>query len=214
VLPVNRPKIIDLNRVMKEGFDTEAAAEPAMASKTPEAPAPSQPAAAEKPRTAAELKKPAAPRALPALAELPKESAVPAKKTKKLPIEVLIVEDNDVNQIVYDQIMSNCGYHYLIVSSGEEGVNTAVRETPRLVLMDISMPGINGLEATKRIREQLKAPRRPVIVGMTAHLLSGDREKCLSAGMDDYSLKPSAVGPLRAQIAGWLGIGAREAAAG
>ena len=50
---------------------------------------------------------------------------MPVKKSKKLPIEVLIVEDNDVNQIVYDQIMSNCGYHYLIVSSGEEGVNTA-----------------------------------------------------------------------------------------
>jgi CheY-like chemotaxis protein len=89
-----------------------------------------------------------------------------------------------------------------------------VRETPRLVLMDISMPGLNGLEATKRIREQLNGAKRPVIVGMTAHLLSGDKEKCLSAGMDDYSLKPSTVGPLRAQIASWLGAGAREAAAG
>ena len=214
VLPVNRPKIIDLNHVMKEGFHTEAATGPATEPKKPETAELGMTAAVEKLQTAAERPKRAAPRALPALPDLPEESAVPAKKAKKLPIEVLIVEDNDVSQIVYDQIMSNCGYHYLIVSSGEEGVNTALRETPRLVLMDISMPGLNGLEATKRIREQLNGPKRPVIVGMTAHLLSGDKEKCLSAGMDDYSLKPSTVGPLRAQIAGWLGAGAREAAAG
>ncbi len=212
VLPVNRPKIIDLNHVMKEGFSPQA--EPAAASKAEESADIILPLEPEKPKTAVELPKRPSPRALPALAELPEEGSAPVKKTKKLPIEVLIVEDNDVNQIVYDQIMSNCGYHYLIVSSGEEGVNTAVRETPRLVLMDISMPGLNGLEATKRIRQQLNGGNRPVIVGMTAHLLSGDKEKCLSAGMDDYSLKPSTVGPLRAQIAGWLGAGGREAAAG
>jgi CheY-like chemotaxis protein/PAS domain-containing protein len=211
VLPVNRPKIIDLNHVMKEGFYPQAQ-EAAIAG--PEAAESAQiilPAEAEKPASVIEFPKRAAPRALP---DLPEETAVPAKKSKKLPIEVLIVEDNDVNQIIYDQIMSNCGYHYLIVSSGEEGVNTALRESPRLVLMDISMPGLNGLEATKRIRAELNGVKRPVIVGMTSHLLTGDKEKCLSAGMDDYSLKPCTVGPLRAQIASWLGAGARESAAG
>jgi CheY-like chemotaxis protein/signal transduction histidine kinase len=214
VLPVNRPKIIDLNHVMKEGFFPQAEAAPREAPKAVETAYAATPEAAEKPTTVIELPKRAAPRALPALPELPEESSAVGKKSRKLPIEVLIVEDNDVNQIVYDQIMSNCGYHYLIVSSGEEGVNTAVRETPRLVLMDISMPGLNGLEATKRIRAQMGGAKRPVIIGMTSHLLSGDKDKCLSAGMDDYSLKPSTVGPLRAQIAGWLGSGAREAAAG
>jgi CheY-like chemotaxis protein/signal transduction histidine kinase len=216
VLPVNRPKIIDLNHVMKEGFypQAEAEARPSAAPKIEEGAEIVPPSETEPPKTAAERPKRPAPRALPPLADLPEDGAGPAKKNRKLPIEVLIVEDNDVNQIVYDQIMSNCGYHYLIVSSGEEGVNTAVRETPRLVLMDISMPGLNGLEATKRIRAQLNGHKRPVIVGMTSHLLTGDKEKCLSAGMDDYSLKPSMVGPLRSQIASWLGAGAREAAAG
>jgi CheY-like chemotaxis protein/PAS domain-containing protein len=214
VLPVNRPKIIDLNHVMKEGFFPQAEAEPAPAPVIVESAEIILTPEAEKPRTVIELPKRPAPRVLPPLADLPEEGAAPVKNARKLPIEVLIVEDNDVNQIVYDQIMSNCGYHYLIVSSGEEGVNTAVRETPRLILMDISMPGLNGLEATKRIRAQLNGRKRPVIVGMTSHLLSGDKEKCLTAGMDDYSLKPSTVGPLRAQIASWLGAGAREAAAG
>ncbi len=210
VLSVNRPKLINLNHVMKEGFVTPAAVEPALSvaeSAIIAPPAQSDaPAGAETPRRVL-------PRALPALSGSAGEGASPVKKTKKLPIDVLIVEDNDVNQIVYDQIMSNCGYHYLIVSSGEEGVNTALREAPRLVLMDISMPGLNGLEATKRIREQLNGNKRPVIVGMTSHLLTGDKEKCLSAGMDDYSLKPNTVGPLRAQIAAWLGTGARQTAA-
>jgi CheY-like chemotaxis protein len=213
VLSVNRPKIIDLNLVMKEGFSAEAA-EPAAETIAPDSADIVLPGSDDSTKPATESPRRISPRILPALADLPEEASAPVKKSKKLPIEVLIVEDNDVNQIVYDQIMSNCGYHYLIVSSGEEGVNTALRETPRLVLMDISMPGLNGLEATKRIREQLNGNKRPVIVGMTAHLLSGDKEKCLSAGMDDYSLKPTTVGPLRTQIASWLGAGVREAAAG
>ena len=215
VLPVHRPKIIDLNHVMKEGFSTGAEPEAAPAPAALESADIILPAvAATIPAAIAEPAKRATPRTLPVIAEVEDEAAASAKKKKKLPIEVLIVEDNDVNQIVYDQIMSNCGYHYLIVSSGEEGVNTAIRETPRLVLMDISMPGLNGLEATKRIRAKLNGGNRPVIVGMTTHLLSGDKEKCLAAGMDDYSLKPSTVGPLRAQIASWLGITAQIAAAG
>ena len=212
VLPVNRPKIIDLNHVMKEGFYPHKTQKRTDSAEVPEiAVSHCGTMKSRRPRRTAKTRR----AARPSLAgRAARRSSVPVKKPKKLPIEVLIVEDNDVNQIVYDQIMSNCGYHYLIVSSGEEGVNTALRETPRLVLMDISMPGLNGLEATKRIREQLNGTRRPVIVGMTAHLLSGDKEKCLSAGMDDYSLKPSKVGPLRAQIASWLAVAAREAAAG
>ena len=216
MLPVNRPKIIDLNQVMKEGFTSEAPAAP-LTQREPRGalhPADGLDGNSEPANRTSERSRLTAPRALPIIADIQDEPPAPAKKSRKLPIEVLIVEDNDVSQIVYDQIMSNCGYHYLIVSSGEEGVNTALRERPRLVLMDISMPGLNGLEATKRIRQQTNGGRRPVIVGMTSHLLNGDKEKCLSARMDDYSLKPSTVGPLRVQIAGWLGAAPLEAAAG
>jgi CheY-like chemotaxis protein len=74
--------------------------------------------------------------------------------------------------------------------------------------MDISMPGLNGLDATRRLRSGAQN-KRAVIVGMTSHLLSGDREKCLAAGMDDYALKPTSSGPLRAQLAEWIGMGER-----
>jgi two-component system, sensor histidine kinase and response regulator len=70
------------------------------------------------------------------------------------------------------------------------------------------MPGVNGLEATRRLRASGKN-ERAVIVGMTSHMLSGDREKCLAAGMDDYCLKPTSSGTLRAQLAAWIAMGER-----
>ena len=208
------PKIIDLNRVMTDGVEEmanpELAAAPAeiLAAVIAEEPAAAE--AAAKPSAAASMM-----RALPELQPGSENPTASMPKRRKLPIDVMVVEDNDVAQIIYEQVLSNCGQEYLVVSSGIEGVNTAAREKPRLILMDLSMPGINGIEATHRIRSKTQdAAYRPVIVGMTSHLLSGDREKCLAAGMDDYALKPTSAGPLRAQIASWLGTGQEARAAG
>jgi CheY-like chemotaxis protein len=216
ILPANRPAIIDLNKVMTEGYAPAPAPAPApeiivTAAGVERAPASKQVSPREimrAPGTRIE------PRSLPAVAESLVAQDGPQPKRKKLPLDLMVVEDNDVNQIVYDQLLSKCGYQYLIVSSGEEGVNTAAREKPRLILMDISMPGLNGLEATRRLRANGQN-KRPVIVGMTSHLLAGDREKCLAAGMDDYALKPTSSGPLRTQLSDWIGMGERaEQAAG
>ncbi len=203
ILPANRPKIIDLNKVMTDGYaPAVAAVSTEVREDKPASPSVSvrELMRASEPRIE--------PRSLPRVAETLVAQEAPDTKRKKLPLDLMVVEDNDVNQIVYDQLLSNCGYQYLIVSSGEEGVNTAAREKPRLILMDISMPGLNGLEATKRLRAHAQN-KRPVIVGMTSHLLAGDREKCLAAGMDDYSLKPSSSSPLRAQLADWIGMSER-----
>jgi CheY-like chemotaxis protein len=209
ILPANRPTIIDLNKVMTEGYapvkaTAAPAAAPANAAPVDESnkPAPAKVSIRELMR-APGLR--VEPRSLPSVAETLVAQEAPNAKRKKLPLDLMVVEDNDVNQIVYDQLLGSCGYQYLIVSTGEEGVNTATREKPRLILMDISMPGLNGLEATRRLRA-LAPNKRPVIVGMTSHLLAGDREKCLAAGMDDYALKPTSSGPLRAQLADWIGL--------
>lgn len=212
VLQVNRPQIIDLNHVMNAGFSPnrdDAAAEPQVT--TQDLPL-EKPAAA--PRSAAHFlpqrEMTAAVEAKPR-AELVDKSV---KKQRRLPIEILVIEHNDVNQIVYDQVLGNCGQQYLIVSSGEEGISTALRERPKLVLMDISMPGTNGLEAARRLRTELTGDKRPVIVGMTSHFLTGDREKCLASGLDDYALKPTLPGALRKQIAGWMGYSEHGGSAG
>ena len=111
---------------------------------------------------------------------------------KKQKQRILLAEDNVINQLVAVKILKNLGYSTDVVANGLEAVN-AVKSLPYdLVLMDVQMPELDGLEATCRIRNltgKHKNPKIP-IVAMTAHAMKGDREKCLKAGMDDYVSKP------------------------
>ncbi|MGB8817592.1 MAG: response regulator [Rhizobiaceae bacterium] len=122
-------------------------------------------------------------------------------------VEILIVEDDDVNQIVFTQALTVSGYSYAVVGNGADAVALAKSGKPRLVLMDVSMPGMNGIEATRLIRSQSRdAQVPPVIIGMTNHFLPGDKGKCLAAGMDDYTLKPDNASALTTQIEQWLSL--------
>ncbi|WP_235911845.1 response regulator [Mesorhizobium xinjiangense] len=121
------------------------------------------------------------------------------------PLDVLVAEDNEVNQLVFSQILNGLGYSYKIASNGRTALDMFRRHKPRMMLMDVSMPEMNGLEATREIRsiEQGMGTRTP-IVGVTAHALKGDREKCLEAGMDDYLSKPISPNKLAIKIETWL----------
>ncbi|TPI13409.1 response regulator [Mesorhizobium sp. B4-1-3] len=121
------------------------------------------------------------------------------------PIDILIAEDNDVNQLVFGQILNGFGLSYRIAGNGRTAVEMYRSLRPRLVLMDVSMPEMNGYEATRAIRaiEARNGDRTPII-GVTAHALKGDREKCIEAGMDDYLPKPVSPDRLGAKIGTWL----------
>ncbi|TIS60525.1 MAG: response regulator, partial [Mesorhizobium sp.] len=121
------------------------------------------------------------------------------------PIDILIAEDNDVNQLVFGQILNGLGLSYRIAGNGRTAVEMYRSLRPRLVLMDVSMPELNGYEATRAIRaiEQQNGSHTPII-GVTAHALKGDREKCIEAGMDDYLPKPVSPDRLGAKIGTWL----------
>ncbi|HUV32201.1 MAG TPA: response regulator, partial [Devosiaceae bacterium] len=124
---------------------------------------------------------------------------------------ILVAEDNDVNQIVVEQILLDAGHAYAIVENGKLALEQFIAERPDLVLMDVSMPDMNGLEATKAMRQaELDAGDgvRTPIIGLTAHALKGDKEICMEAGMDDYMPKPISPDALQAKIAEWLGAGA------
>lgn len=137
----------------------------------------------------------------------PPPAATPAPKKRAADfVDVLVAEDNEVNQIVFTQILQGTGLSFLVVNNGQEAVEAWEQHTPRLIMMDVSMPVMNGHQATKLIRqkEQGQGHRVPVI-GVTAHALESDRELCLDAGMDDYMSKPISPELLEDKIRQWLG---------
>ncbi|MCA9429274.1 MAG: response regulator [Candidatus Omnitrophica bacterium] len=103
--------------------------------------------------------------------------------------KILLVEDNEMNRDMLSRRLSKRGYEVAIAVDGESGVDMAVSEMPDLILMDISLPGINGEEATRRIKQNDYTAGIPIIA-LTAHAMAGDREKALEAGCDDYDSKP------------------------
>ena len=120
-------------------------------------------------------------------------------------LDVLVAEDNEVNQMVFSQILDGLGLTYRIAGNGRTAVEMHRLLKPRLILMDVSMPEMNGFEATAAIRaaERARGGSTPII-GITAHALKGDRERCLEAGMDDYLPKPVSPKALSAKIETWL----------
>ncbi len=119
---------------------------------------------------------------------------------------ILVAEDNEVNQIVIEQILAETGHSYTIVENGQLAVEQFKAVSPDLILMDVSMPEMNGLEATRAIREIEAAGDAHVpIIGLTAHALKGDRDMCIEAGMDDYVPKPISASALADVMVGYLG---------
>jgi signal transduction histidine kinase/DNA-binding response OmpR family regulator len=106
------------------------------------------------------------------------------------PLRILVAEDNVVNQRVARSMLSKLGYTADVVSDGEEAVLAVTRQQYDIVLMDVQMPGMDGLEATSKIVAEVPNDKRPRIVAMTATATAEDRDTCMRAGMDDYAAKP------------------------
>jgi two-component system sensor histidine kinase/response regulator len=102
-------------------------------------------------------------------------------------LHVLLAEDNHINQLVAIRILEKIGHSVNVINNGVEALACLDQENFDLVLMDIQMPVMDGLTATRKIREQESVTHRHTpVIAMTAHAMKGDRERCLSAGMDDY----------------------------
>lgn len=116
------------------------------------------------------------------------------------PLDVLLAEDNTVNQKVAIRFLERLGYRADAVSNGLEAVTTLEARHYHLVLMDLQMPEMDGLEASRQIRRRLPVARQPKIVALTANAMQGDRERCIEAGMDDYISKPVKLHEIEAAI--------------
>jgi CheY-like chemotaxis protein len=120
------------------------------------------------------------------------------------PERILLVEDNAMNLDMLKRRLERRGFEVLVAQDGAEGVRVAVEAQPRLVLMDISLPVMDGWEATRQLKAHPRTADIPILV-LTAHALSTDREKCFAAGADDYDTKPVDFKRLLDKIAALLG---------
>jgi CheY-like chemotaxis protein/HPt (histidine-containing phosphotransfer) domain-containing protein len=130
----------------------------------------------------------------------------------RMPLRVLLCDDNLINQKVALRLLQQMGYKSDVANNGIEGLQAIERQPYDLIFMDVQMPGMDGLEATRQIREKQKDTGAPghanfksvaAIVAMTANAMQGDREKCLAAGMDDYLSKPVRPEDVRQIIERW-----------
>lgn len=110
----------------------------------------------------------------------------PREKTMS---RILLVEDNEMNRDMLSRRLTRRGFEVVIAVDGQEGVEMTQQENPDIVLMDMSLPVLDGWEATRRLKAAEETKHIPIIA-LTAHAMSGDREKTLEAGCDDYDTKP------------------------
>jgi two-component system cell cycle response regulator DivK len=117
---------------------------------------------------------------------------------------ILLVEDNEMNRDMLSRRLARRGYDVVVALDGEQGVAMAKSEAPALILMDMSLPGMDGWEATRQIKAMPETRAIPVIA-LTAHAMAGDREKAIGAGCDDFDTKPVDLDRLLAKIETLLG---------
>jgi two-component system cell cycle response regulator DivK len=118
--------------------------------------------------------------------------------------KVLLVEDNEMNRDMLSRRLARRGYEVVVAVDGEQGLAMAEAEKPALILMDMSLPTIDGWEATRRLKASASTRAIPIIA-LTAHAMAGDREKALAAGADDFDTKPVEFDRLLAKMQALLG---------
>ena len=118
--------------------------------------------------------------------------------------KILLVEDNEMNRDMLSRRLERRGYQVVVALDGEQGVSMAQAERPDLILMDMSLPVLNGWEATQRIKSAPETQKIPVIA-LTAHAMAGDQDRAIAAGCDDYDSKPIDLPRLLQKIEKFLG---------
>lgn len=122
------------------------------------------------------------------------------------PLKILLAEDNVTNQKVAKMIFSQMKYHVDVAANGLEAIDLFERNSHDIIFMDVSMPELDGMEATRRINERFSPEQRPYIIALTANAMTDDRQKCIDAGMSDYVSKPIMINSLKASLSQFMDL--------
>jgi CheY-like chemotaxis protein len=122
---------------------------------------------------------------------------------------ILLIEDNEMNLDMLTRRLERRGFEILVAVDGAQGIEVVRQEKPDLILMDMSLPVMDGWEATRRLKADQELRHIPIIA-LTAHAIAGDRERCLAAGCDEYESKPVKFPRLLEKIQRMLGIELQE----
>ncbi|MBJ6609612.1 MAG: response regulator [Candidatus Thiothrix moscowensis] len=134
---------------------------------------------------------------------MPKPAKSSLKLGEWLPLRILLAEDNPINQMVATAILEEMAYTTTVVENGVQALEALRTQPCDVIFMDMQMPEMDGLEATRRIRAEFPAEHQPVIIAMTANALEGDKQECLDAGMNDYISKPVLPEAVEATLQRW-----------
>ncbi len=126
------------------------------------------------------------------------------KLGERMPLHILLAEDNPINQIVASSILDDMAYKADLVENGRQAIEALKKKTYDVVFMDMQMPEMDGLEATRRIRATLPSEHQPIIIAMTANAMESDRQECMDAGMNDYISKPVLPEAVDAALQRWF----------
>ena len=139
---------------------------------------------------------------VPELKQAP-TAGVQADAAAMSPLQILVAEDNDINQKMILRALDKLGYRARLAVNGQEALDAMMEQPFQLVFMDVMMPVMDGYQATTAIQQTYAAEERPVIIAMTANALTGDREKILAHGMDDYVSKPFKIQDIKEKMDKW-----------
>jgi len=122
---------------------------------------------------------------------------------KKSALKILAVDDDAMNQQLFPALLSKMGYACTVVKNGQEAIDLVLKEPFDIIFMDMHMPIIDGLEATRQIRSALQTPDMPVIIALTANNFAEEKEHCLAAGMNDFMTKPYRIANMQQLLDKW-----------
>jgi CheY-like chemotaxis protein/HPt (histidine-containing phosphotransfer) domain-containing protein len=136
--------------------------------------------------------------------------ALDANFARRFPLQLLLADDNPINQKVGLSVLQKLGYRADVAQNGLEVIKALDQKAYDLILMDVQMPEMDGMEATRQIHQRWEEGRRPRIIAMTGNALLGDRERYLAAGMDDYISKPVRIGELQIALERWAKLASKR----